>query len=111
MVWREKPIPQKGNAPETGIPRERTVFAAFLYDHRDCLVVFAVLAGCFSVVSYAFWYPFAAIGYALLLGLLLVVCVLTVAYFPYRRRYPSTPFCNPSRPRRFFRAKPLRLLP
>ena len=87
MVWREKPIPQKGNAPETGIPRERTVFAAFFYDHRDCLVVFAVLAGCFSVVSYAFRYPFAAIGYALLLGLLLVVCVLTVAYFPYRRRY------------------------
>lgn len=67
--------------------RERTILAAFLYDHRDCFVVFALTAACFSAVAYAFQYPFVAIGYAVLLGLLLTILVLAAMYFPYRLRY------------------------
>ena len=67
--------------------RERTILAAFLYDHRGCFVVFAITAVCFSAVAYAFQYPFAATRYALSLGLLLTGLALAAMYFPYRRRY------------------------
>lgn len=66
---------------------ERTILVAFLWDHQDCIMVFGVFAVCFSAVAYAFQYPLAAIGYALLLCFLLAGGVMIAAYFPYRRKY------------------------
>lgn len=95
MDWREKTSAEKGE--ERAVSRENALFeekththrilAAYLYDHRDCMAVLVLVAVCFSAVAFAFQYPPAAIGYALLLAGLLTFLALVFAYFPYRRRY------------------------
>ena len=65
----------------------RTVFSAFLFDHKLILLLFLLCCGIFTVINLLYQLPLEPVLYAAVLSIIVVILILLPRFFRYREKY------------------------
>ena len=72
---------------EWGISLNNKLFSAFLFDHKQILLLFFLCCGIFTGINLLYQLPLEPVLYAAVLSIIAVVLILLPHFFRYREKY------------------------